>query len=78
MIEPAAYSFLWQGLSICPLFFVFFNFLCGPLGRQNQIDSKFSIFFFFFVNYHLIWLLGRDQVIRLYLKIAENLMRFIL
>ena len=51
----------------------------SPLfGRFSLIFSLFSFFFFFFfvVDYHSVWSSGRDQGIRLYLKIPEEFVHF--
>ena len=57
--------------------FVFFDFYSEDHWNSNVHKTVNSLFFFSFVNYHLVWSSGQD-VICLYLKIPENFMSLIL
>ena len=67
---------LWQGLSTCLSFRLLWFLFCGLSGRQSSLFDCF--FFFFFVNYYLVWSSDLDKGICLYLKIPVNFMRLIL
>ena len=57
-----------------------FNFILWSAGTPKfKIWQVFFLFFFFFfVDNHSVWSSGRDYVIRLYIKITENSVRFVL
>ena len=71
--RSTTFSVLWQSLSIFSLSLFF------PLwSAWTAKSSTRYVLFGLFVNYHLVWSSGRDQVIRFYLKISDNHMHLIL
>ena len=71
-----AFSVPKQGPGTYSSFHILSILLCGPPGQQSTQFCKF--YFFVDVDYYKIWSSGRDLVIRLYLKIPEELFRLIL
>ena len=80
-IKFHSFHILWQDLSTC-LFLLFLFSLFFRRDSKIYMPESSLLFFFLlfvsFVNYHLVWSPGRDQVIRLCLKIPENFMPLIL
>ena len=51
---------------------------CMSAERAKIHNTQVPFYFFFVVNYLLVWFSGRGFMICLYFKIPENFMRFIL
>ena len=54
------------------IFSHYFSFILWSAGTANSTILQIFFSFFFFVDYYKVWSSGRDQVIRLYIKVSQE------